>query len=81
MASRSEAHETLSLLFARDGVPLAYIYESTKEMIHRMLQRVNGRDPKKMEEFGALGGSSTCKICARTFLAEGGALSYFGVTL
>ena len=33
MASRSEAHETLLLLFARDGVPLACICDNAKEMI------------------------------------------------
>ena len=33
MASRSEAHATLSLLFTWDGVPLAYICNDTKDMI------------------------------------------------
>ena len=33
MASRSEAHETLFLLFAMDGVPLACIGNNSKEMI------------------------------------------------
>ena len=33
MASRSEAHETLSLLFARDGVPPACICINAKEMV------------------------------------------------
>ena len=33
MASRSEAHETLSLLFARDGVLPAFICNNAKEMI------------------------------------------------
>ena len=32
MAFRSEAHETLSLLFARDGVPPACICNNTKEV-------------------------------------------------
>ena len=33
MASRSEAHETLSLLFVRDGVPLTCICDNAKELI------------------------------------------------
>ena len=33
MASISEAHETLSLLFVRDGVPLTFIFNNAKEMI------------------------------------------------
>ena len=33
MASRSEAHETLLLLFARDGVPPAFICNNAKEMV------------------------------------------------
>ena len=33
MASRSEAHETLSLLFAREGVPSPYFWHKVKEMI------------------------------------------------
>ena len=33
MASRSEAHKTLSLLFVRDGVPPACICDNTNEMI------------------------------------------------
>ena len=33
MASRSEAHETLSLLFVRDGVLPACICDNAKEMI------------------------------------------------
>ena len=33
MASTSEAHETLSLLFARDGVPPACICNNAREMI------------------------------------------------
>ena len=33
MASRSEAHKTLSLLFVRDGVPPTYICNNAKEMI------------------------------------------------
>ena len=35
MASRSEAHETLSLLVARDDVPSACICDNAKEMIQR----------------------------------------------
>ena len=34
MTSRSEAHETLSLLFARDSALLVQTCNSTKEMIH-----------------------------------------------
>ena len=33
MASRSEAHETLWLLFVRDGVPPTCMCENAKEMI------------------------------------------------
>ena len=33
MASRSDAYETFSLLFARDGVPPACICDNVKEMI------------------------------------------------
>ena len=33
MASRDEAHETLSLLFVRDGVALTCIYNNTKELV------------------------------------------------
>ena len=33
MASRSEAHEIMSLLFARDGVLPACIHDNTKEML------------------------------------------------
>ena len=33
MASRNEAHETLLLLFARDGVPPACICNNAKEMV------------------------------------------------
>ena len=33
MASRSEAHETLSLLFVRDGVPPDCICDNAKEML------------------------------------------------
>ena len=33
MASRSEAHETLSLLFVRDGVPLTCICDNAKELV------------------------------------------------
>ena len=33
IASISEAHETLSLLLARDSIPSAYIYDNAKEMI------------------------------------------------
>ena len=37
MTSRSEAHETLSLLFVTDGVPPACICDSVKEMIQGKL--------------------------------------------
>ena len=37
MASKSEAHEILPLLFARDGVPLACICDTAKEMIQGKL--------------------------------------------
>ena len=33
MASRSQAHETFSLLFARDSVPPACIWDNAKEII------------------------------------------------
>ena len=33
IASKSEAHETLSSLFARDEVPQDFIYDNKKEMI------------------------------------------------
>ena len=36
LASRSEAHETLSLLFARDGVLQTFICDNAKEVIHGM---------------------------------------------
>ena len=37
MASKSEAHEILQLLYARDGVPLACICDTAKEMIQGKL--------------------------------------------
>ena len=37
IASRSEAHETLSLLLARDGVPSVCICDNVKEMIQGTL--------------------------------------------
>ena len=33
MASRSEAHETLSLMFARDGVLQDCIFDNVEEMV------------------------------------------------
>ena len=33
MTSRSEAHETLSLLFVRDGVPLTWVCDNARELV------------------------------------------------
>ena len=42
MASISEAHETLSLLFMRDGVPLTCICDNAKEMVQgKFHQKLN----------------------------------------
>ena len=42
MASRNEAHETLLLLFARDGVPPACVCDNVKEMIQgKFYQKLN----------------------------------------
>ena len=35
IASRSEAHETLSLLYVKDGVPPTCIYNNARELIQR----------------------------------------------
>ena len=43
MASKSETHETLSLLFARDGVPPACICNNAKNMIQ-------GKKYKKLKD-------------------------------
>ena len=43
MASRSEAHETMSLLFARNGVPPACICNNAKKMVHgKFYQKLKG---------------------------------------
>ena len=41
MASRSETHETLLLLFTRDGLPLACICDNANEMVKGSFTRVS----------------------------------------